>query len=50
MFDDFDLEIQCEEFYSEEYDFSDIEIEDVTFEDIPLDGAYLEYLISTIPD
>ena len=50
MFDDFDLEIQCEEFYSEECDFDDIEIEDVTFEGIPLDGSYLEYLIKNIPD
>lgn len=50
MFDDFDLGPQCEEFYSEEYDFDDIEIEDVTFEGIPLDGSYLEYLIKNIPD
>lgn len=50
MFDDFDLGPQCEEFYSEEYDFDDIEIEDVTFEGIPLNGSYLEYLIKNIPD
>lgn len=60
MFDDFDLTIQCEEYYSdsdfvaikhesyEDLDWFDANIVDVTVDDIPLNGEYLEYLLSTI--
>lgn len=48
MFDDFDLEISCEEVYTEEIDWSDVNAEDVMVDGIPLDGKYLEHLLEEL--
>lgn len=48
MFDDFDIGPTCEEYYEEEFDWTDVVSENVTVNGIPLDGKYLDHLIEQI--